>query len=87
VLLDAPPVKLEVDIDVDVLGRDGTARTLGDVSPVASALACQQFDNQVKQVRVFVREDLRRQLNTVLKPGDWANEILASAALLEQDVV
>ena len=87
VLLDAPPVKLEVDIDVDVLGRDGTVRTLGDVSPVASALAKQQFDNQVKQVRVFVRDDLRRELQKFLKPSDWANELLASAALLEENVV
>lgn len=87
ILLDAPPVKLEVDIDVDVLGRDGTIRTLGDVSPVASALASRQFDNQVKQVRVFVRDDLRLPLRHVLGPRDWTDELLASAALLEQDVV
>ncbi len=87
VLLDAPPVKLEVDIDVDVLGRDGTVRTLGDVSPVASALAKQQFDNQVKQFLVFVRDDLRRELQKFLKPSDWANELLASTALLEENVV
>ena len=87
VLLDAPPVKLEVDIDVDVLGRDGTVRTLGDVSPVASALASQQFDNQVKQVRVFVRDDLRAELQRVLNPSDWAEELLAAAARLEQEIV
>lgn len=87
VLLDAPPVKLEVDIDVDVLGRDGTVRTLGDVSPVASALARQQFDNQVKQVRVFVRDDLRRELQRFFTSGDWANELLAAAELLEENVV
>ena len=87
VLLDAPPVKLEVDIDVDVLGRDGTMRTLGDVSPVASALASQQFDNQVKQVRVFVRDDLRAELQRVLNPSDWAEELLAAAARLEQEIV
>ena len=86
-LLDAPPVKLEVDIDVDVLGRDGTMRTLGDVSPVASALASQQFDNQVKQVRVFVRDDLRAELQRVLNPSDWAEELLAAAARLEQEIV
>ena len=78
---------MEVDIDVDVLGRDGTIRTLGDVSPVASALASRQFDNQVKQVRVFVRDDLRLPLRHVLGPRDWTDELLASAALLEQDVV
>ncbi len=87
VLLDAPPVKLEVDIDVDVLYRDGTIRTLGEVSPVASALARQQFDNQVKQVRVFVRDDLRIELQRCLKISDWADELQASAAQLDQDVV
>ena len=85
ILIDAPPVKLEVDIDIDVLGRDGTGRTLGDVSPVASALARQQFDNQVKRVRVFVREDLRAALKRCLQTKDWATELVASAALLEQD--
>ena len=59
VLIDAPPVKLEVDINVDVVGRDGNVRPLGDVSPVASALAREQFDDQVKRVRVFVRADRR----------------------------
>ncbi|MDB4353317.1 metal-dependent phosphohydrolase, partial [bacterium] len=87
VLLDAPPVKLEVDIDVDVLGREGAIHTLGDVSPVASALAKQQFDSQVKQVRVFVRDDLRLELQRLLKPSDWTSELLAAADLLEQDVV
>ena len=87
VLIDAPPAKLEVDINVDVLGRDGTVRTLGDVSPVASALARQQFDNQVKRVRVFVREDLRADLKRFLQPNDWAMELQSSAATLEQDSV
>ena len=45
-----PPVKLEVDINIDVVARDGNVRALGDVSPVASALAQQQFDDQVKRV-------------------------------------
>jgi hypothetical protein len=60
---------------------------LGDVSPVASALASQQFDNQVKQVRVFVRDDLRLELQRVLNPCDWAEELLAAAARLEEEIV
>lgn len=62
VLIDAPPVKLEVDINTAVLFADGRAATLGDVSPVVSVLAQQQFDNFVKRVRVFVRPDLRAKL-------------------------
>ncbi|MEM9367648.1 MAG: HD domain-containing protein [Planctomycetota bacterium] len=53
VLVDAPPVKLEVDINIDVIDIDGVA-TLEDVSPVVSVLARHQFDNHVKRVRVFV---------------------------------
>lgn len=67
VIIDAPPVKLEVDIRVDVVeaGRAKTAmavRTLGEVSPVVNVLAKKQFDGYVKRVRVFVREDIRRKV-------------------------
>ena len=59
VLIDAPPVKLEVDIDMDIIGPGRRVRRLADVSPVAAALAQRQFDDQVKRVRVFVRPGLR----------------------------
>ncbi|MEM1226927.1 MAG: metal-dependent phosphohydrolase [Planctomycetota bacterium] len=62
VLIDAPPVKLEVDINMDVVERDGSVRTLGEISPVVSVLANQQFDNHVKRVRVFVTKRLRDEL-------------------------
>lgn len=86
-LIDAPPVKLEVDINVDVMRRDGSSRTLGEVSPVASALAQQQFDNHVKQVRVFVRGDLRPHLSEKLSLDDWADELVHAASALEQELV
>lgn len=86
VLIDAPPVKLEVDINVDVIGRDGTVRTLGDVSPVARALAQQQFDNQVKRVRVFVREDLRAPLRDHLNIQDWGIELMQASQSMEQEL-
>ncbi len=68
-LIDAPPVKLEVDINMDVVSRDGTVRRLGDVSPVAHSLAHQQFDGHVKRVRVFVRPDLREPIRELLRDG------------------
>lgn len=64
VLIDAPPVKLEVDINMDVIDRQGQAMTLGDVSPVASVLANRQFDNHVKRVRVFVPQSVRDELRS-----------------------
>lgn len=66
VLIDAPPVQLEVDINIDVVRRDGSVRSLGELSPVASALAKQQFDHHVKRVRIFIRPDLRDQLKQSL---------------------
>jgi HD superfamily phosphohydrolase len=88
VLIDAPPAKLEVDINVDVLSTDGRAITLGDVSPVASALANQQFDNQVKRVRVFVRGDLRSLLREkITNSAGWAEVLLEAVVATEKDIV
>jgi len=63
VLIDAPPIGLEVQFDVDVFyPRSNTYRSLGEVSPVVSTLANRQFDDFVKQVRVFVHPRLKPRL-------------------------
>lgn len=57
VLLDAPPVKLEVQFKLQVRTRSGDTSQfvpLESISPVVQALATRQFDNYVKRVRVFV---------------------------------
>ena len=60
VLIDAPPVGLEVQFNVDVYYPElDTYRKLGDVSPVVKTLAQRQFDDFVKQVRVFVSPRLK----------------------------
>ncbi len=87
ILIDAPPVKLEVDINMDVVARGGTIRTLGEVSPVASALAEAQFDNQVKRVRVFVRDDLREPLRNHLTVEEWSDELIKAGESVEQELV
>lgn len=54
ILFDAPPVKLEVEFQIDIFFRkEGVYRPLGEVSPVVQSLAKQQFDDYVKRVRVF----------------------------------
>jgi HD superfamily phosphohydrolase len=59
VLIDAPPVGLEVQFNVDVYSlKAETYRPLGEVSPVVNTLAKRQFDDFVKQVRVFVEPRL-----------------------------
>ena len=59
VLIDAPPQKLEVQFRVAVQHNEGDQHSwLSDISPVVNSLATQQFDNYVKQVRVFVNPDV-----------------------------
>lgn len=75
-LVDAPPVKLEVDINMDVVSKNGDVRKLGDVSPVAHALAYRQFDGHVKRVRVFARPQWREVLDEWLENDLWVNKAI-----------
>lgn len=60
VLIDAPPVGLEVQFNVDVFfNKESRYRELGSVSPVVQTLAHKQFDDFVKQVRIFVDPDIQ----------------------------
>jgi HD superfamily phosphohydrolase len=68
ILIDAPPVKREVEFNIDVyFAKESCYRRLGDVSPVVTTLARQQFDDYVKRVRIFVHprlvDDLRGREN------------------------
>lgn len=74
VLIDAPPVKLEVDINIDIVDASCRVGSLGDVSPVASVLADRQFDNHVKRVRVFVPDTLRQRLRSI---DNWSEDLVA----------
>lgn len=57
-LIDAPPMKLDVQFQMDVRVNRSVFRPLGDVSPMVRALATEQFDDFVKRVRVFAHPDL-----------------------------
>ncbi|KAA5540034.1 HD domain-containing protein [Roseiconus nitratireducens] len=86
-LIDAPPVKLEVDINTAVRFADGRSVTLGDVSPVAAVLAQQQFDNHVKRVRVFVRPDLRACLRKEFPAAcDWSALLVDAIEAADEEV-
>ena len=77
VIIDAPPQKLEVDINMDVVDRAGRVRTLGEVSPVVDCLAHRQFDSHVKRVRVFVPPEIREKLPDGQLPPEDVREVLA----------
>ncbi len=83
-LIDAPPVKLEVDINMDVVDRGGIVRKLAEVSPVADALANQQFDDHVKRVRIFVRPEFREPIQRCLSDESVLWSAIEATA---QDVV
>jgi uncharacterized protein len=65
VLVDAPPLKLEVQFNIGVQQSSGSFLSLGKLSPVASTLANQQFDSLVKRVRIFVAPHLRDSLRQI----------------------
>ncbi|MHB9077086.1 MAG: HD domain-containing protein [Pirellulaceae bacterium] len=59
VLFDSPPLKLEVQFNVEIhFPKEHCFRSLGDVSPVVRTLAREQFDDYVKRVRVFLHPRL-----------------------------
>ena len=75
VLFDAPPVKLEVDFEMDVyFAKEGCYRQLGDISPVVKTLARQQFDNYVKRVRVFVHPRIADQVRSLPQLAEIVSE-------------
>jgi HD superfamily phosphohydrolase len=79
VLFDAPPVKLEVDFNVQIhFSKTNTFRDLGDVSPVVRTLAKQQFDDYVKRVRIFVHPRLAQSAREVSNLNELLEEAIAS---------
>ncbi len=85
VLIDAPPVKLEVQFNLDVKQSPSSAlenepqfMPLGNLSPVVKSLATHQFDNFVKRVRVFIHPD--RLASIQITSQQLTTELLASAS-------
>ena len=59
ILFDAPPMEREVQFDVDIFfPKQNRYRPLDEVSPVVRTLAKDQFDDYVKQVRIFAHPRL-----------------------------
>ena len=78
ILIDAPPVSLEVEFDLEVYSaKEDTYHMLADVSPVVQTLAKRQFDDYVKRVRVFVHPRLRETLNDVPNIDELLEKVLS----------
>lgn len=79
VLFDAPPVHKEVEFRVDIyFPKQDAYRPLGEVSPVVSALARSQFDDDVKRVRVFASAEVVERLRGITQ---LAERLVATADL------
>jgi HD superfamily phosphohydrolase len=66
VLVDAPPPGLEVQFEIEVRNpKNDINRPLGELSPVVQALAKVQFDDYVKQVRLFLHPRLADDLKNI----------------------
>jgi uncharacterized protein len=78
VLCDAPPMKREVQLNVEVhFPKRGVFRPLADVSPVVRTLAQEQFDDYVKRVRVFVHPRLKAEVVRVRDRDALVREAVA----------
>ena len=63
ILIDAPPQHREVEFRVDIYtASERRYRPLRELSPIVDSTARTQFDDCVKKVRIYVREDLREAL-------------------------
>jgi HD superfamily phosphohydrolase len=81
ILLDAPPMELEVEFDVEVyFSKERVYRQLGDVSPVVRTLAREQFDDYVKRVRLFVHPRCATQLRQLPNLAELLGEAIESAS-------
>ena len=81
VIIDAPPVKLEVQFNLSVICKSSTKQnpstmnSLAEISPVVKSLATDQFDNFVKKVRVFIAPERAAELT--LDPQELTTILLA----------
>ncbi len=75
ILFDAPPVKLEVQFQMDVyFAKEDCYRPLGEISPVVKTLALQQFDDYVKRVRILAHPRLANELAAINNFADLLTE-------------
>lgn len=66
ILIDAPSQTREIEFRVMIRTAPGIFRPLKEVSPVVRALAVEQFDDQVKRVRIFVHPRLVAQKEEIV---------------------
>jgi hypothetical protein len=80
ILFDAPPVRREIEFDVQVyFPKENVYRPLAEVSPAVHTLATRQFDDYVKRVRIFVHPRVAADLAGLAVTEDLIGHTLQSA--------
>ena len=78
ILFDAPPIKLEVEFNIEVYyPKEARYRQLGDISPVVRTLAREQFDDYVKRVRLFAHPELAADMDPTHDVSGLLREAIA----------
>jgi HD superfamily phosphohydrolase len=78
VLFDAPPLKREIEFNVEIYyPKEQRHRSLADVSPVVQTLATKQFDDYVKRVRLLVHPSLVDDLRQLPNLSELINTAVA----------
>ena len=81
VLIDAPPVRREVEFHVEVFfPKEDVYRPLAEVSPAVVALATRQFEDYVKRVRVFVHPRLAGELHGAVRVDQLLRDSLQAVS-------
>ncbi|MDB5388505.1 MAG: hypothetical protein JWM11_4151, partial [Planctomycetaceae bacterium] len=81
-LIDAPPVHREVEINIPIYyARQNVYRQLDEVSPVVAALARTQFDDIVKRVRIYAHPLVAEELKNI---KEFDTLLLEAVAAVDQ---
>jgi HD superfamily phosphohydrolase len=79
-LVDASPLKLEVQFKLTVRNQNGEFAPLSSLSPVVSTLATRQFDAVVKRVRIFIAPEHRDAVSRLDLPALLAELVDTSSS-------
>ena len=78
-LIDAPPQKREIEIDIDVyFPKEDRYRRLAKVSPVVQTLAEKQFDDYVKRVRIYLDPRVAERVKSLPDHEQLARTVLGA---------
>lgn len=81
ILIDSPPAAKEIEFRISVFyPNELKYRPLQDVSPVVRALADEQFEHNVKKIRIFAAPDIAKSLREIPNLDDLIRNAAAKVA-------